>query len=639
MKRRRCTTCHHTTKGHKRAKCLLTATLTLSDGSTYVGSTYQDIPSGHGQQTMLNKTVYVGDFRGGVRCGQGTLTTTLFTYIGQWLNNQFQGPGQLSYRNGDIFEGLFENGVRQGVGSYTQTPTRWYRGEWHQNLRHGTGTASSSLGVYQGLFVRDKRRGQGVMTYNDGSVYDGAWSRNTKNGKGQLTTLHSTYDGQWSNNKFHGYGELTCTNTGTYRGHWKFGMRQLHGCQQYPNDDTYDGHWSRDAKSGQGRLRTLHTTYDGQWSNNKFHGYGEFTCTNTGTYHGHWKFGMRQQQGCQRYPNQDMYDGNWSKDVRGGHGTLIRANGDLYKGLWLHDLQNGYGKLETASYMYEGEWLDGQKDGPGTLTLENEVYDGHWHQGQRHGLFQRGKSRELWVHGRLLVLSTLREAKKQLIHLLLLKDYISACHAATLFPSAVTWKLIVAHDASGALVSTRKDICSFLKKSAWSLFRKRKYTLLKACVNQLPTEVITIAMEEAHFFFDSLTDDFEPNPWIVDNASYSASTREKLLKGLFLGDFGRCNPTDPFTRRRLSASSGTFLCQNLKRAKRLWRGFTHCLDQRVPLKRLAYEYNIVDFEQLLHNARTTNDTSTIRTLMSERDEYINRERSWSLDAAESPPVS
>ena len=37
-----------------------------------------------------------------------------------------------------------------------------------------------------------------------------------------------------------------------------------------------------------------------------------------------------------------------------------------------------------------------------------------------------------------------------------------------------------------------------------------------------------------------------------------------------------------------------------------------------------------DYEELLTNARETNDTNTMRVIMKERDDYITRERSSSL---------
>ena len=65
--------------------------------------------------------------------------------------------------------------------------------------------------------------------------------------------------------------------------------------------------------------------------------------------------------------------------------------------------------------------------------------------------------------------------------------------------------------------------------------------------------------------FDSLTNDFVENPWIVNGSSYSETTKQKLLKGLHLGDFGRCEPKDPFTRQPLTEKSGLYLHRTKKK--------------------------------------------------------------------------
>ena len=62
---------------------------------------------------------------------------------------------------------------------------------------------------------------------------------------------------------------------------------------------------------------------------------------------------------------------------------------------------------------------------------------------------------------------------------------------------------------------------------------------------------------------------FTADPWIVGQASYSAQTRVRLLEGLHLGEFGRCEPIDPFTRKRLTPASGTFLHDMPKRARKV----------------------------------------------------------------------
>jgi len=569
MKRPRCTTCRHTMKGHKRSKCNVSTTLLLSDGSTYIGSTHADIPFGKGKQQMANGNIYKGDFINGLRQGKGVLTTKKFIYNGDWEKNLFHGDGKITYTSGESYNGSFKKGFKNGFGCFIQTPAYWYRGDWLNNIRHGQGIEKSEDGLYNGDFQFGKKHGHGSITYNNGSTYEGKWLNNVRQGFGILKTLYFYYNGHWSNNKFHGSGKLVCEKTGVYTGKWKYGLRH--------------------------------------------------------------------KKGCQIYTNADVYNGNWSKNKRCGQGTLKMTNGDIYKGSWVNDMKNGLGTMETSSFCYKGEWLDNQKEGSGSITINNYTLKGYWVKNKRHGIFEKvglKKEKQLWIRNEHLVLKNIKTARKQIVKLLKLQDYEATKWASSFFPKVATWKFIIKYDIDGILVflKDKTSICTFLKDKCWPLFKKKKYALIKACVNQLPDTILIVAMEhdEAKILFDCLTDEFEPNPWIVSKVSYSKNTRDKLLKGLHLGDFGRCNPIDPFTRQQLTPSSGTFLSSNLKHAKHVWDCFKECLTKRVTVRRLAYEFNITDYEELLNNARETNDMNTLRTIMKERDDYIIRERSLSL---------
>ena len=572
MKRRRCTTCKHTMKGHKRSKCSLSISLFLSDGSKYVGSAHNKIPYGSGKQTMPNGDCYQGEFINGVRQGKGILTTKRFVYDGEWFNNRFNGYGKISYRSGESYEGDFKDGQRHGIGCFIKTPVDWYKGDWAHNIRCGNGVKSTSLGIYKGRFQNDKQHGKGVMVYTNG---------------------HS-----------------------------------------------YDGFWSKDVRCGFGIFKTLAFSYEGHWSNDQYHGSGTLKCVQTGMYEGMWKYGLRHRKGRQIYLNKDVYDGKWCKNLRCGYGTYKHANGDLYKGTWVNDMKNGHGSFETSSYLYTGEWLDNQKEGKGTVVENNYTLSGTWVKNKRHGIFEKcGKKsqkleKQLWVEGNHIRIQHKKDVHNYVVRWLKQQKYEAAKWAASFFPSVLTWTFIIKPDTFGNLVSLKDKttICSFLKNKVWSLFKKEKYDLIKACVNQLPEETLAIAMEhdKVKILFDSLTDEFEPNPWIVSQASYSKQTREKLLKGLHYGEFGRCNPIDPFTRQKITASSGVFLAENLKYAKKIWNLFKKCLSTHVEIRRLEYEFNMNDYEELLNNARETNDTNTMRIIMKERDDYITRERSSSL---------
>ena len=58
---------------------------------------------------------------------------------------KFTGKGTATYPNGDIYEGNFKDGVRHGDGTYTysqkgtEEAKDTYVGSWHNNTKHGIG--------------------------------------------------------------------------------------------------------------------------------------------------------------------------------------------------------------------------------------------------------------------------------------------------------------------------------------------------------------------------------------------------------------------------------------------------------------------------------------------------------------------
>lgn len=541
--------------------------LTLDDGSSYAGTTYEDVPYGTGVLTMLNGDTYSGGFENGQRHGVGTFCTDTYTYKGLWRNNKFHGLGTLHFVTGEMYDGEFSDGLRHGIGRLVESARAWYRGEWRHDQKHGKGHCHSDDGLYEGQFQNGRRHGSGTMTYQNGS--------------------------------------------------------------------TYKGHWSRGVRCGKGHLKGASVEYRGYWREDIYHGTGTLQCVATGTYEGHWRNGLRHQKGRQTSPKGDVYDGGWSRGRRQGAGTLTSANGDVFEGFWISDLRSGWGRLVSKDVTHEGEWRDDMREGPGSETQDGVTYSGHWSKDERHGVFiNADRPSQLWVWGEHFQMRAPQEVKKKIIHLLKRNEYERALDAANLHPGVLKWPWLTRHDKGGHLVNSMdvSDILTFIKSKAWSLFKRKRYAFISACVAALPPDTLTVVQDTpvARVLFDNITQEFSPDPWIVGHASYSAQTRERLLEGLHLGEFGRCEPIDPFTRKRLTPTSGTFLHETHNRARTVWKTFVKHLGNTAPVESLAYQFNVADYEELLHNARMANDTHTVRAVMKDRDDYISRERASSL---------
>ena len=74
---------------------------------------------------------YVGEYKGGKRDGQGTLTwATGYIYIGEWKGDKTYGQGTYTYASGEKYVGEFKNGKRNGQGTFTTATGEVYQGEW-----------------------------------------------------------------------------------------------------------------------------------------------------------------------------------------------------------------------------------------------------------------------------------------------------------------------------------------------------------------------------------------------------------------------------------------------------------------------------------------------------------------------------
>merc|ERR1711968_310357 len=115
---------------------------------------------------------FTGDWRDGLRCGKGTMTTARFSYTGSWLHDKPNGKGTLQHREseGDIYTGCFLNGLMHGEGVLTQVVTGTggvcvTTGTWCNNILNGKGETKLPNGDhYKGSFYNGLRSGYGVYT-------------------------------------------------------------------------------------------------------------------------------------------------------------------------------------------------------------------------------------------------------------------------------------------------------------------------------------------------------------------------------------------------------------------------------------------------------------------------------------------
>ena len=99
----------------------------------------------------------------------------------------FSGIGVYYWVNGSVYKGEFKNGLRDGNGVYQSELREKYEGSYREGKKHGYGVFIWPSGnVYKGDFVNDLREGYGEMSWKDGSYYKGQWMRGIQNGKGEF---------------------------------------------------------------------------------------------------------------------------------------------------------------------------------------------------------------------------------------------------------------------------------------------------------------------------------------------------------------------------------------------------------------------------------------------------------------------
>lgn len=559
MKRKRCTKCKHTMKGHKKRNCREDVRLE-SDGRVYIGSVYEGVPSGRGRLEMENST-YIGFFLAGKKHGTGTEVTSVGrTYTGEWENDKYHGPGRLVYGDRRVREGTFYHGRLHGFGTAVTTVSS-YVGQFHHGIRQGQGTLTTHSGVYVGTFLYGEQHGRGCFTWTNGDIYSGNWRRGMRYGIGLMTDATSTYTGNWRRDLRHGLGTCVCTQTGVYEGQWKKGRRHNQGTQTYANGVQYVGGWCRGEKTG---------------------------------------------HGTQRWPNGDHYVGFWSSGTYCGRGMLT-----------LHDV------------TYTGEWSDGKRWGMFVETrVDGTRWSGPWSDDVRLGIFYGpDNKRRMYIRDTLISFDHVYEAKEAIKRAIGVGEIECAMVIGEFYPSIVSWSFLFDCDQNGRLLelATREQIHLWTQKHSWTLYRKGRYAFIEALVSRSSHERIQRVAERVPELFDQITHDFVADPWMVHSVSYSAATKTKLLRGLHLGEFGRCPPKDPFTRQLLTESSGTYLHEKaVSVARKVYCAFMGASEDMPTMREMAYSFDLEDFELSLRNARAAKDTATIRRLMKERNLFIQQ---------------
>ena len=93
----------------KKKKCI------FEDGE-YTGEMLDTLPHGKGIFIYKNGDEYKGEFKKGMKDGNGYYKNKEGEYDGFWKNNKKDGHGKYTFKNGDLFMGEFKDDMFNGQG-------------------------------------------------------------------------------------------------------------------------------------------------------------------------------------------------------------------------------------------------------------------------------------------------------------------------------------------------------------------------------------------------------------------------------------------------------------------------------------------------------------------------------------------
>lgn len=223
-------------------------TITLEDGSIYVGKVVDGVPNGEGVLTDFIGNEWKGKFVDGKLEGFGNYVgVDLVEYEGMFENGQFNGLGHMVDTAGNDFKGTFADGKLEGFGRIEWTTGCYYEGGWHDGAMDGMGWMTWPVGdAYFGEWEKGNPNGFGCKLFYDAAVANCV--------KGDYTT-YNKYVGEIVNNFPHGTGIMYfCGSGGIFIGDWVEGIRDDENGIYYfePRIEfvKFEGHFSKAQNAG-----------------------------------------------------------------------------------------------------------------------------------------------------------------------------------------------------------------------------------------------------------------------------------------------------------------------------------------------------------------------------------------------------
>lgn len=214
----------------------LPSKLTFSDGTVYIGNVINNTIDGEGTYTFPNKSVYSGEVKNGLRHGRGTFKSEEeeIDYEGEWKEGVKDGNGRLKIKN-SLYEGRFLRGKKHGKGRIKWMDSgNYYDGDFKDNIIEGNGYMIwiEENEKYIGQFKSNTREGIGIQIWYET--------------KGENKILKNRYIGEWTNGNRNGYGLIFYSNGSRYEGYFTDNIKNGYGMFVFQDGTSYIGRFEND---------------------------------------------------------------------------------------------------------------------------------------------------------------------------------------------------------------------------------------------------------------------------------------------------------------------------------------------------------------------------------------------------------
>ncbi len=220
----------------------------LVDGGRYYGPLVDGQLHGTGRLEWANGGYYEGEFRYGLKQGEGRKVIPEVTlYVGQFRDGLPHGQGRVEWVEGSHYEGEFARGLPQGEGTHTTPRGSKYTGQFRRG-KIVTGIWTDPNGTrYEGAFKEWTPHGEGVFHDSYGGIYSGTFDEGVFSGEGSYRDENVHYQGEFQGWRYHGQGRIEYASGDIWEGEFVYGQRHGEG-RLTPADggDVIEGHWQWD---------------------------------------------------------------------------------------------------------------------------------------------------------------------------------------------------------------------------------------------------------------------------------------------------------------------------------------------------------------------------------------------------------